>query len=366
MSNPFSCSNFVDQNADRRGIPGYFTDCSYNTGCDAGYTQIDQCDWYEGPYCKDKCPGSQTGGYCGASPQNRRVCQKNLDSFGPYKNGTLIPDCCTITDQNQRKLNDCPPTYFPNSDACNDTILSTCKTNIIQPICETLAKSTNQYVVQEYNQLMNTYCLANVDNLNNQICLDWCKNNPDNCTRQNIQNLCNGSNVIGNPTYSKACGCFYPATLYEQAAAGISASYNVPSGFLGGGRACYFPLCQAAELQYDGPGYTCPSLDLVNCIQKIDIDAQDAKIGAITINQNAQCGVFSKKCPSGECSPEQETVTCQRDADCAVGQTCVAGDCVPAPRSYTTIIIIVVAVVVCLIILSLVSGLLITYNKKRV
>ena len=115
----------------------------------------------------------------------------------------------------------------------------------------------------------------------------------------------------------------------------------MPPEFLGGGRKCYYPLCESAPVQYEPPEYECPAVNLTTCIQHVDVNATDATIGNVTIKQTAECGDFKKKDGSsgggsgGNGSPE-----CSSTSDCPPDYTCVSGSCKPEESSDNTIWIV--------------------------
>lgn len=321
-TNPFEdCTQFVNKSDSRLGRPGYLTDCDRagsRDHCDSGYTQIGRC----GTGCS-ACGGGRDYCYWGSG---RRLCRRNITDFDPVKDPekNVIGLCCSIPITDGRRItNDCPPTYYQGSPSCNAEIRYECLNDpdpagIIKSGCDDLANIDDDVLRHTYNRRMEDFCIKNKDkNLNHPQCVNWCRDNRKACNDRILSEFC--KDKIGDPDYDRLCGCFYPQEIYENIRKKISEDFIVPDAFLDGGRKCYFPTCYNATVQYDDIDRDCRSVDLVNCIQNIDINANNSTIGEIRIDQIGECGRnITKRGGSGD----NDRNKCDDNEDCKTGQTC--------------------------------------------
>jgi hypothetical protein len=275
------------------GHAGYFSAC--NSGCEPGYKELGRCNGRHNS-CSKYCRNQPS---CAAGSNGRAECLRLPENYKTEKEKTTLDQCCGISDKSVRDQRDCPFTAFPGSSFCDVKIKDFCindakPENIINPLCKKLEKM-GEVALNNYNKGMEKYCMASIDNLHQATCVDWCKSHPALCTKPKLNAFCSTEKAMGNPDYADICGCFYPDTVYAAARETLAKNFSVPEGVLGGGRKCYFPRCDSARIQFEAEDYKCPSLNLVNCIQNIDINAQNAKIDKIEIKQSAQCGQFAPR-----------------------------------------------------------------------
>ena len=196
------------------------------------------------------------------------------------------------------------------------------------------------------------YCLANLDNLSTDDCVEWCSKNRNACTTTAISKFCQDDKVI--PTskkYDRICGCYYKQEFYNKIQEEMSDKFKIPQEFLSGGRSCYFSGCNGSPLNPNPNEIkdNCKSISLAQCFQNIALtSANSISLGVNSVTQNAECKThidqiinkYSKSCtqtsdcPTGlecinkNCDVNPVTATpCTQNSECSGGLTCINNKC---------------------------------------
>jgi len=297
---PYHCSKFVNPNdvRDSNSSPGYFTSCKGS--CNAGFVQEFRCGGKH-KACSDKCT-KQDG--CNAGTGNGRgVCRRLESNFKPARENNIYSKCCIIESPETRRANDCPPDYSLMKDpsniskvilssACLDLDRNFCMKsdldNIVNDRCDKFYKDLTLNDKTEYNNRMKEYIHKDLERLNHIKSTKWASENRTLINHNRVTELCS-SEKGSSKEYEKACGCHYPTKIYDDIRTGLSTKYRVPENVLTGGRKCYVPQCNRAEIQFDPSNHTCPSTSFVTCVQEINVNAANGTIGEININASQEC-----------------------------------------------------------------------------
>jgi len=297
---PYHCSKFVNPN-DVRGsnsASGYFTSCKGS--CNAGFVQEFRCGGKH-KACSDRCRSQEACDL--GTGDGRGVCRRLESNFKPARENNIYSKCCIIESPETRRANDCPPDYSLMKDpsniskvilssACLDLDRNFCMKsnldNIVNDRCDKFYKDLTLNDKTEYNNRMKEYIHKDLERLNHIKSTKWASENRTLINHNKITELCS-SEKGSSKEYEKACGCHYPTKIYDDIRTGLSTKYRVPENVLTGGRKCYVPQCNRAEIQFDPSNHTCPSTSFVTCVQEINVNAANGTIGEININASQEC-----------------------------------------------------------------------------
>lgn len=152
-------------------------------------------------------------------------------------------------------------------------------------------------------------------NMDKNDCQNVCNLEKNNCD-QTLTSFC--STIDTNPNIlndidrqrirNNVCGCFYGEEVYSNYFRSMKEKLPAQVQMLIPERKeCSFPRCTSAtQLPYavkTRTTLTCPNINLVSCIQDINIDNYGTVIGDIKINQTAECNIFSKQPSYSEWGP---------------------------------------------------------------
>ena len=198
------------------------------------------------------------------------------------------------------------------------------------------------------------YCLANLDNLITDDCVEWCGKNRNACSTRIISNFCQDDKKVipTDKKYDRVCGCYYKQEFYNKIQEEMSDKFKIPQEFLSGGRSCYFSGCNGSPLNPNPNEIkdTCKSISLSQCFQNIALTSSNSiSLGTDAVKQSAECKtqidqIINKypksctqtsDCPTGlECINKNCDVNpitakpCTTDSDCTGGLTCISNKCI--------------------------------------
>ena len=138
------------------------------------------------------------------------------------------------------------------------------------------------------NEVYRSYCTRSIDNMKNPECIRWCIKNDASCNHKRKE-YC-GKVVlddINNKKYDELCACDYKDSVYDDITNNLSTLYNVPKELLAGGRSCYYPSC--ANNPFKNNQDRCKDLNLVQCIQKINLELNNSKVNDVKVNALNKC-----------------------------------------------------------------------------
>jgi hypothetical protein len=332
------------------GLQGGFSECDKN--CPAGFTEIQTCDGNDpSDSCDTLCPLSpHVSRKC--STGNRKVCERNLNTFQPIMDNNVRDRCCSLslTQTDERNKNDCPFAYHKvvrpdgttdQTEFCKSELLSKCinprnSDAIIGGGCEALGFA-GSFARDVYDSSMKDYCMQDLEHLNIGTCAKWCNDNPQVCKRSEVSKMCQNTTNEKYAKKTKICGCFLNPNIYKNIKDQIERKYKTPSTFLDNGYNCYFPNCADAIIK-ESPGAPCPSSNLTNCISGIEIDVENNAAGDVELYDSPNCNSeFEKRICDPKCDADKECVDgiCEPNSCKSKGeacnyttQKCVDGKCV--------------------------------------
>jgi hypothetical protein len=208
------------------------------------------------------------------SSANRAKCYKDIKSFS---NDDLVKCCIGAKDSYS-----CPPEYCSqNTSNCINILPSYCRKddNITTEACRTTLKKANE---EMYNEILDKYCVG--ENLNKQVCKDYCKANLSACS-DNLKEFC--KDKIGNPKYDAICACFYDDKVYIDISTKLAKDWNFPEELNDPRAQCVYDKCKQATIV---PAGECKAISIASCIQNVNIDTKgETNIENVYIKQDSQC-----------------------------------------------------------------------------
>ena len=328
----------------RHGEYGFFTFCQNGNclgpeysqqGCGTGYAQIGLCGG-NGDVgnartgCGNACPGLGVESCNRTCDSQRRICRRLKRDYTTEVNKNTHDLCCTLPIASAKDA-DCPPGYYLNSDACikknEEALMFRClyqdQHNVLGVGCQRLALASNLQIRDDYIEELLAVCPYQIKH---PACISVMQEFPDDTStlRDYLEYFCKDKENV--PEYRDVCACFYREGFYDDILKQIEELYVIPRQFLGSARKCYYPPCAGSPIQHGDPNYTCPAINLVNCIQSLTVNAS-GQIDRIVINQDIQgCGGIRPRgqpCPT-ECKSPEECVdgTCQDLSKCTQNAEC--------------------------------------------
>ena len=177
------------------------------------------------------------------------------------------------------------------------------------------------------------YCLANLDNLSTDDCVEWCAKNRNACTTPIISGFCQDEKI--NPTdgkYDRVCGCYYKNEFYNKLQKELADKFQIPQEFLSGGRSCYFSGCNGSPLNPNPNEIKdkCKSISLSQCFQNLSLAAG----GALYVDKDAVTQNID--CKTQITQTRKLYSKCTSKDDCASNFECINGQCMGNPATPPT------------------------------
>lgn len=205
---------------------------------------------------------------------NKAKCYRGASSFTTNE----LVKCCT----GEKNAYSCPPAFCSqNTTNCVNILTEYCRkgTNITTEACTKTLKNADEKI---YNEILKKYC--NGDNLNNTVCIEYCKANVNEC-RDKLRNFC--KDKVGNSNYDNICSCFYENTVYNNMSNKLAKEWNFPSELNDPKPQCIYDKCKQADIV---PSGSCKAISIASCIQNVNLDTKgDSKIDNVYINQDSEC-----------------------------------------------------------------------------
>jgi hypothetical protein len=133
--------------------------------------------------------------------------------------------------------------------------------------------------------VMKQFCVDNgdKDRMKDSKCINYCKNNPEVCESR-LKEFC--ADKVDKKEFEKTCACYYPSEVYENMWEAFSNEWNIPEQLVDTTKECFFPLCTNADIKRN---VTCKDVNITNCLQTVNIDAEGSVIGELKLKQSTAC-----------------------------------------------------------------------------
>jgi hypothetical protein len=245
-------------------------------------------------------------------------------------------------------------TYSP----CSAFDTTYCSSNPLNSFCQTVFKSNNPSVLSQYmiNTCFRKDSSGNYPNITNPYCVQFMTEN-ETLSESYLKDFC--QDKMNTSSDDSICGCFYPETVYNSYYSTLASLYNIPSGLLDPQPACSFDKCVMAGIK---PAHTCTSTEIVNCINKVNIN-NDGTIGGINISPSNECGITNTdsggttgpvtvNTPPGTTGVAVNTVQCTANSDCATNnlnkyiKVCSSNSCTYNKKTIAIITIVILIIIV--------------------
>lgn len=220
--------------------------------------------------------------------------------------------CCLGVDPVNYGPMQCPAKYFHQNtsgtmlgnDYCSDgsgATSSDCGNYIISRIKDPVFASTHYDVLKKDlnpSVFQNNFLELCKDpkSLTSSACSRFCQD-PDNnkdgvsvCS-DIISGYCKDKSPTDSEAIQNICGCYFNQSIYDTYYDSLNKKLNIAPGVLINDKQCFFPMCEKALYK---PKLTtkCQDLNIVNCLNKVNIDNKGKITGNVIVNSKAECSVL--------------------------------------------------------------------------